>query len=144
VKRAGVWVRLAMCVIALSSLGVGAASVSDAELAKQQLPLIPGVKKAATDASGNSASLIDVKSTAHRIVVTVTDGKLLSAPSAERELQASKIAAAIATAIAGKPQFEQVLVIRIDYAKQQGGTAVIVDGIDFTKDAQGVFRLHVT
>jgi hypothetical protein len=133
-----------MCVIALSALGAAAAPVSDAELAKQQLPLIPGVKKAATDASGNSASLIDVKSTAHRMVVTVTDSKLLSSPSTEREQQATKIAAAVASAIAGKPQFEQVLVIRVDYAKQQGGTAVIVDGIDFTKDAQGIFRLHVT
>ena len=133
-----------MCIIALSSLGVFAAPVSDAELAKQQMPLIPGVKKAVADSIGNSASAIDVRSTAHRIVVTMTDSKLLLAPSDERQQEASKIAAAVAAAIAAKPQFDLVVIIRIDYVKQQGPTAVVVEGIDFTKDAQGVFRLHVT
>jgi len=49
---------------------------------------------------------------------------------------------AIAKAIAGKPEFAQVVIIHVDYVKQAGNKATVVQGIDFNKAPDGAFALH--
>jgi hypothetical protein len=135
---------ITLCLLWASPLLIAADTASDTERLKQQAPVIPDLKKAAVIATGYESSGIDVSSTAHRIVITVTDSKLLQATSMEREREASKIASAIAKTIAGKTPFDQVMLIRVDYVTRQGGQSKVVNSIDFAKDPKGVFRHHVS
>ena len=143
-NRALMAVPIILCLLGASPLLVAADTASDAERVKQQTPLIPDLKKAAVTASGYDSSGIGVSSTAHRIVITVADSKLLQGTSGEREQEASKIASAVAATIAGKPQFDQVMIIRVDYVKRQGSNSKVISSIDFAKDPTGAFRHHVS
>ena len=52
----------------------------------------------------------------------------------------------VSQAIADKPEFKGVIVIRIQYLRQPspGSKAEVVDTIEFRKDASGKFQFHET
>ena len=65
---------------------------------------------------------------------------------ASRNMEAHKIADALTQALAARPEFETIQALHVDYVARgaSGGDWRIVDGIDFWKDAQGYFKLHMT
>jgi len=77
-------------------------------------------------------------------LITVIDSKLNSTSVSDREVEASKITAAIASAITDKAEFSQIAVIHVDYAKTQDQLEKIVQGFDFYKSNTGTFSLHKT
>ena len=127
-----------------ATFAVAADTASDAEQVKRQAVVLPKLKQSAVAATGYSDASVNVKSTAHRITVTLIDSKLVGATAREREIEASKIASAIGTSIAGKPEFGAVVIIHVDYVQGQGSKAKIIDGIDFNRDPKGDFRHHVS
>jgi flagellar biosynthesis/type III secretory pathway protein FliH len=122
----------------------GADVASDAAQAKRQATVIPDLQKAAANAAGYKTSEVQVNSTAHQVTIKVVDSKLNGAGAADRNAEASKIASAVAKAIAGKPDFAQVMTIHVDYLKQAGNSTAVVQGIDFNKTPDGAFTLHRT
>jgi hypothetical protein len=54
--------------------------------------------------------------------------------------------ATIARTIAEKPEFKGIQAIHIDYVKREAGSGhtQTVDGIDFRRDPDGIFRHHIT
>lgn len=123
---------------------VRAEVTSDSEQIKEQTTLIANLKKAVVAATEYDNASIDVRSTATQVTVTVVDSKLLEATSGDRELDASKIASAIAEAMAGKTPFGTVVVIHVVYIKGQGSDGKTIDRVDYYKDPKGVFRHHVS
>jgi hypothetical protein len=81
---------------------------------------------------------------AHQILITVIDSTLNSTSGSDREMDASKITAAIANAIKEKAEFSQVAVIHVDYVERHDQLEKHVQGFDFYKDNTGIFSLHKT
>jgi hypothetical protein len=103
------------------------------------------VKKAVLDATGYDGGSVELVSTKIQLVVTIVNSKLIDRPSNEREREAERIASTIAHTVAGKPEFESIQAIHVDYVRRQAdGHTDRIDGIDFRKDPQGNFQHHIT
>jgi hypothetical protein len=119
-------------------------AVTDAAKVERQSASFTVLQKAAAQVGNYDLKSIKVDSKAHQILITVTDSKLNSASASDREVEASKIAFAVASAIADKTEFSQVAVIHVDYAKKEDQLEKIVQGFDFYKSNTGTFSLHIT
>jgi hypothetical protein len=133
---------LVLAVVSYPTNAWGADAASDAAEVKLQAAQIPNLQQAAASAGGYNSSNIKAKSTAHQVTVEVVDSKLNTAPAAERDAEASKIASAIAKAIAGKSGFAAVVTIHVDYVAGPGTAAKVVQGFVFNKGADGTFKPH--
>ena len=119
-------------------------AVTDAANVERQSASLTAMQKAAAQVGNYDLKSIKVDSKAHQILITVTDSKLNSASVSDREVEASKIAFAVASAITDKAEFSQVVVIHVEYAKMHDQLEKIVQGFDFYKDNTGTFSLHRT
>jgi len=119
-------------------------AVTDAAKVERQSASFTALQKAAAQVGNYDLKSIKVYSKAHQILITVTDSKLNSSSVSDREVEASKIAFAVASAITDKTEFSQVAVIHVDYAKTENQLEKIVQGFDFYKSNTGTFSLHKT
>ena len=102
------------------------------------------IKQAASDIVLKSCDGVEVDATKVQIAVTLVNCSDKS--SHGRNAEASWIADAIAKAIAGKDDYRAVVALHVDYVVREkiGQRQRRVDGIDFFKNAQGKFQLHIT
>jgi hypothetical protein len=129
----------------VSSGSAHAANASaDAATAASQATSKPALETSAAAAAGYKASDIKVVSTAHQVTITVVNSKLNAGLSAVRRDEASKIMKAVEKAMAGKVEFEQVMMMHLDYVARQGTRSKIVQGFDFNKSPSGSFVPHIT
>ena len=105
---------------------------------------LPEVKKSVLAATGYDNASIELTVGTYMLTVTVINSKLRNPK--ERELEAHKIAATITRAIATRAEYKSIQALHIDYVARAAGEdeSHIVDGIDFWKDPQGNFKLHMT
>jgi spermidine/putrescine-binding protein len=135
---------VALFTMSAPALVGGADAASDAERAKQQTLLLPDLQKAAAAAARFKNETIEIKSTSHQIAIAVVNSKLNDGVRTDRSAEASNIVSAIAKAIAGKPEFADVVIIHVDYVKRMGNASTVIQGIDFNKAPDGAFQLHLT
>jgi len=119
-------------------------AVTDAARVELQSASLAALQRAAAQVGSYELKSIKVDSKAHQMLVTVVDSNLNSASVSDREVEASKIAGAIAIAITDKAEFSQIAVIHVDYTKIQDQLEKIVQGFDFYKSNTGTFSLHKT
>ena len=115
-------------------------------LAEQLNTSLNEVKRAILVAAGYDPSAVELTATNVQFIVTLVNSKLVAGPAAQRESEASGIAAAIAGVISEMPEFKGIQAIHVDYVsrKPDGSAGRIIDGIDFRKDPQGNFQHHIT
>jgi hypothetical protein len=115
-------------------------------LAGQPNTSLNEVKQAILTATGFEPAAVELTATSIQFVVTLVTRKFTSGPASQRESEASRITAAIATVIAEMPEYKGIQAIHIDYVsrKRDGGASRIIDLIDFRKDAPGKFQHHIT
>lgn len=118
--------------------------VTDAAKVERQSASLEALQQAAARAGNYDVANIKVDSKAHQILITVIDSKLNNAAADTREVDASKISSAIASAITDKPEFSQIAVIHVDYVELHDQLEKIVQGFDFYKGNTGIFSLHNT
>lgn len=60
--------------------------------------------------------------------------------------EATAIASVVSKNIAEKPEYNNIIAIRIEYVKQSGTTNKnkIMDSVNFRKNQDGTFKLHIT
>ena len=117
---------------------------SDAAKVQRQVASSSNRRSTAAAAGGYAVKDVQVKSAAHQITVTVTDGNPAASAVPARDTSASRIASAIADTIVDKPEFSQVMVIHVNYVIRRGGNAKAVQNIDFFKSPAGTFVVHQT
>lgn len=135
---------LALMAVYNSAAVWSADAVIDAANVERQSASLTALQKAAAQVGNYDLKSIKVDSKAHQILITVIDSKLNNASVSDRELEASKIAFAIARAVTDKTEFSQVSVIHVDYARIQDQLEKIVQGFDFYRSDTGTFSLHKT
>lgn len=119
-------------------------AVTDAGQVALQSASLVGLQQAAAEAGNYDVKNIKVDLKAHQILITVIDSPLNSTSATDREMDASKIAFAVANAIKDKAGFSQVAVIHVDYVELHEQLEKHVQGFDFYKDNAGIFSLHKT
>jgi len=119
-------------------------AASQSQLERRQADAAPGLRRAVADAAGYQLTDIDARVSAHVVTITVVNGRLNTARNNERKDEASVISAAVARAIAAKPEFSDIMMIHVDYVKRQGNHDDVIQGFDFNKNPAGGFSAHVT
>ena len=119
-------------------------AVKDKKQVSQQSKAIAGMQVEVVTATGYNATDVNITSSAHQVTVSVLNSKLNVGPAGGREEQAATIASAVATTIRDKSEFDQVIVIHVDYLKASGKKTKAVQRLDFFKTAAGEFRQHKT
>jgi len=61
-----------------------------------------------------------------------------------RNSEATVIGPIVVQAIADKPEFNGILVIRVQYLRRSSQSSKVVDTIEYRKDASGKFQFHET
>ena len=105
---------------------------------------LPEVKAAILSATRYEAGAVEVGATKTDLVVTLINSDLCSRTSSARADEAAKIAGIIADSLSGKPAFNNITALHIDYVTREGRHARTVDKVGFRKDPQGRFSHHVS
>jgi hypothetical protein len=121
----------------------GANETLDAKTVKQQALSIPSTQEAVARAVGYETKNIKVESTAHRVTITVIDITLNSDASKDREPEASKMASALENVISAKTEFNEVMIIHVDYVRPSNLKKAI-KSYEFYKTPAGSFVIHKT
>jgi hypothetical protein len=104
------------------------------------------VRHAVLSATKYDPALVEVTGMDVQLVVTIINSNLNAASRADRKLEAIAIASSISSAISHDPALKGMQALHVDYIRLEMATKhrERVDGIDFRKDPQGQFKLHMT
>ncbi|KAF0185665.1 MAG: hypothetical protein FD160_474 [Caulobacteraceae bacterium] len=96
--------------------------------------------------TGLTENDIDVSWNAGQFTVAIINSPLNNGEHSVRNTQALDIVNALASAISGLPEFAAATGAHVNYIDRPvgGGEERLIDGIDFRKDASGLFTLHTT
>jgi hypothetical protein len=62
-----------------------------------------------------------------------------------RDNEATATATIVSKAIFGKPEFDNVVTLRVDYVvRAVSGDSKVIDSVEFREDPNGAFRFHRT
>ncbi len=122
----------------------GADAVTDAGQVKLQSESIPALRQSIASAAGYELQIIELKHTAHQLTVTIVNSKQNGATSIDRERAAIAIASVAERGMNGKPEFEGIGAIHIDYISRVGKEAKTIQMFDLFRSPANVFVLHKT
>ena len=67
------------------------------------------------------------------------------ATHAGRDNEATAIASIVSMAVKGKPEFDNLVALRVDYVVGSAGEASkVINSVEFREDPTGAFRFHRT
>lgn len=119
-------------------------TTTDASQVKIQSASVPALRQLVAKAGGYALDSIELTHTAHQLTATVVNSQQNAATSVDREKEAIAMASAMQAEIAGKPEFEGVASIHIDYISRIDNKAKTIQIIDFYRTPANVFVLHKT
>jgi hypothetical protein len=95
---------------------------------------------------GAQDGTVDLKIAGGILMISRVDSTLNQANHPARDGEASRIASLVVTLIVGKPEFNKIHTIRVQYVGRikTSGHEKIIDTIDFRRDPSGVFHFHTT
>lgn len=120
-------------------LGVGAAGALTATTPET-------IRLQLTKALDAPAASVEVSTSSALLTISRIDTPMNGGTHDARNQEAQRIATAISDSVMGLPASSKILSFNVDYVKRAGakGHDVLVDRIEFRKDASGHFVLHVT
>lgn len=121
---------------------LAADAATDRAQMRQQSASLPTVQRAAAAALGVAPPRVEVRSEGHQLTVSVVDAAEANPSSRSRDAQT--VVGAVERAIDGRPGFDQVMLIHVDFVSRQGKGARIVKGFDFNRSPSGSFVPHTT
>ncbi|MFZ2328806.1 MAG: hypothetical protein WAW73_17970 [Rhodoferax sp.] len=121
-----------------------AGATEDAAQVKLQSASVPTLRQSAASAAGYGLKSIEIKHKTHQLTATIVNSKQNSATSGDREKEAIAMAAAMESGMQGKPEFEGVASIHIDYISRVGKKVMTIQIFDFFRSPANVFVLHKT
>jgi hypothetical protein len=104
------------------------------------------IEKSIVRAIGAQPNTVAISQTGNIFVVARVNSNLNEASHGGRDNEATAIASIVSKEISGKPEFKNVIAIRVQYlvrSERSGGDKVI-DTVEFRKDSTGAFQFHRT
>jgi hypothetical protein len=112
----------------------------------QQPANLDGARDAIIRAIGAEKDTVAIVTTAKTATVERINSNMNGSSHGARNNEAIVIGPIVSQAIADKPEFKGVVVIRVQYLRRSspGSKAEVVDTVEFRKDAGGKFQFHET
>jgi hypothetical protein len=114
----------------------------------QRLSALAEIRASVIRAIGAEAQTVDVSLTGKTITVTRINSNMNRSTHAGRDNEAKAIADIVSEAIRGKPEFKNLIAIRVQYEIHSTvlnrTSTLVVDRVEFRADPNGVFQFHRT
>jgi hypothetical protein len=80
------------------------------------------------------------------LIITRVNSNMNNATHGGRDNEATAISGVASKAIAGKPEFNAIISLRVQYLAREAGdkTGKVIDMIEFRADPSGKFQFHKT
>jgi hypothetical protein len=110
----------------------------------QQL-VLADIRAAVVRAIGAQDQTVEIAVTDKALVVSRVNSNMNGSTHAGRDNEATAIASVISKAIAGKPEFANFVLLRVEYVtRSASGDSAVIDSVEFREDPKGAFRFHPT
>jgi hypothetical protein len=112
----------------------------------RQSATLDGARDAIIRTIGAEKDTVAIVTTAKTATVERINSNMNGSSHGARNNEATVIGPIMSQAIADKPEFKAVVVIRVQYLRRSspGSKAEVVDTVEFRKDASGKFQFHET
>jgi hypothetical protein len=117
----------------------------DAPYHRIQQSVLADVRVSIVRAIGAQDQTVEVTVTDKILIVSRVNSNMNGSTHAGRDNEATAIASIVSKAITGKPEFDNLVVLRVAYVtRSAAGDSAVVDSIEFREDPKGAFRFHPT
>ena len=112
----------------------------------RQSATLDGTRDAIIRTIGAEKDTVAIVTTTKTVTVERINSNMNGTSHGARNNEAIVIGPIMSQAIADKPEFKAVVVIRVQYLRRSspGSKAEVVDTVEFRKDASGKFQFHET
>ena len=112
----------------------------------QQSAVLSDVQKAVIRTIGAQENTVEVAVMGNILIITRVNSNMNNATHGGRDNEATAIADVVSKAIAGQPEFNAIISIRVQYLARKAGdkNAKVIDTIEFRGDPSGKFQFHKT
>jgi hypothetical protein len=117
---------------------------ADSAQVKLQSASLPALRQSLASTGGYELKSLELKHSAHQLTAVIVDSKLNAAAPVDREKEAVAMASAMEGGIAGKPEFEGVASMHVDYVSRVAKKPKTIQIFDFFRSPANVFVLHKT
>jgi hypothetical protein len=110
-----------------------------------QQSVLADVRATVVRAIGAQDQTVEIAVTDKALVILRVNSNMNGSTHAGRDNEATAIASIISKAIAGKPEFANLVVLRVEYVTRSAvGDSAVIDSVEFREDPKGAFRFHPT
>ena len=110
-----------------------------------QQSVLADVRASVVRAIGAQDQTVEITVTDKALIILRVNSNMNGSTHAGRDNEATAIASAVSKAIAGKPEFANLVVLRVDYLTRSAtGDGAVIDSVEFREDPKGAFRFHRT
>jgi hypothetical protein len=113
---------------------------------RQHSAALDNARTAIIQAIGPEKDTVDIVTTGNLVTVERVNSNMNGSSHGARNNEAAVIGPIVVQAIAEKPEFKGVVVIRVQYVSRASSASKhkVLDTIEFRKDASGNFQFHQT
>ena len=112
--------------------------------AQAQAPALDGARNLIIQTIGAEKDTVAVVANGKVVTVERINSNMNGSSHGARNSEATVIGPIVVQAIADKPEFNGILVIRVQYLRRSSQSSKVVDTIEYRKDASGKFQFHET
>jgi hypothetical protein len=110
-----------------------------------QQSVLADIRAAIARSIGAQDETVEIAVTDKVLIVMRVNSNMNESTHIGRDNEAAAIAAIVSKAISGKPDFDNVVTLRVDYvARAVGGDSNVIDSVEFREGPKGDFRFHRT
>ena len=111
----------------------------------QQSAVVTEIQTSIVRAIGAQDKTVEVSVSDKFLTVARANSNINQATHGGRDNEAIAIASIVSKAIADKPEFKNIIAIRVQYLIREGSVdSKVIDTVEFRKDQNGVFQHHRT
>jgi hypothetical protein len=117
-----------------------------ATASSHQAAVFAAIEKTIVRAIGAQPNTVAISQTSNIFVVARVNSNLNEASHGARDNEATAIAPIVSKEISDKPEFKNVIAIRVQYRirSEPSGGGKVIDTVDFRKNPTGAFQFHRT
>jgi hypothetical protein len=111
----------------------------------QQSAVLADIQKSVIRTIGAQENTVEVAVMGNILIITRVNSNMNNATHGGRDNEATAISGVVSKAIAGKPEFNAIIGLRVQYlAREADKTGKVIDMIEFRADPSGKFQFHTT
>ena len=112
----------------------------------QQSAVLADIQKSVIRTIGAQENTVEVAVIGNILMITRVNRNMNNATHGGRDNEATAIAGVVSKAMVGKPDFNSIISLRVQYLAREAGdkTGKAIDTIEFRADLSGKFQFHKT